>query len=299
MSVLTPEGEAQLDLLQLLTSMYTSTELHLPETTQSILDTYLENPDATETSNEDLQAELKLPIDEFLSGSEEVIFQINLPLSAEIHERVTIRPKQPTFLNRTEYQTLLEKIVPFGHGDEEQEKEPSEYILNTIESVRSSLQALLVLKATKMTSEDDVEVEEKDTDLIRVWFWLPSLSTREKRDDMVNFAKEVGLTGFVLAGKPGILCVEGTSTIIDKYMSRIKSESWSDIPKHHKKITERLRRPLIDTLSRAFIDMKEITNIIPHYGQYNHRGDMSEVKRLMDQWGVGDDFGAVVMNSGS
>lgn len=34
----------------------------------------------------------------------------------------------------------------------------------------------------------------------RVWFWLPSLSTREKRDDMVNWAPEYNLTGFVLAG---------------------------------------------------------------------------------------------------
>lgn len=134
-------------------------------------------------------------------------------------------------------------------------------------------------------------------------------------------------------------------------MSRIKSESWSDIPPHQKKVsevvhpfhkriplssllvgytssclmsrvsflsrtpyfvrcsssprpnpfqvTERLRRPLPDATHRKFSDMQDITDRIPHYGQYAHRGEMSEVKRLMDQWGVGEDFGAVVMNAGT
>lgn len=43
--------------------------------------------------------------------------------------------------------------------------------------------------------------------------------------------------------------------------------------------------------------MSDITDQIPKYGQYNHRGEMGEVKRLMDAWGVGDDFSAVVMNA--
>lgn len=43
--------------------------------------------------------------------------------------------------------------------------------------------------------------------------------------------------------------------------------------------------------------MKDITSIITHYGRYSHRGDMGEVKKLMDVWGVGGDFGAAVMGS--
>lgn len=60
-------------------------------------------------------------------------------------------------------------------------------------------------------------------------------------------------------------------------------------------MTERLRRPLKPE-ERKFKVMTDITNIVPHYGRYNHRGDMGEVKRLMEEWGVGDDFGAAVMN---
>ena len=50
---------------------------------------------------------------------------------------------------------------------------------------------------------------------------------------------------------------------------------------------------------RRFDGMSEITHLVPQYGQYGHRGEMGEVRRLMETWGVGEDFGAVVMNSGS
>ena len=43
--------------------------------------------------------------------------------------------------------------------------------------------------------------------------------------------------------------------------------------------------------------MSDITHLVPQYGQYNCRGEMSEVRRLMQNWGVGDDFGAAVMNA--
>lgn len=38
------------------------------------------------------------------------------------------------------------------------------------------------------------------------------------------------------SGKPGLLCVEGCGKEVDRYMSRIKSESWSDIPPFQKKV---------------------------------------------------------------
>lgn len=45
----------------------------------------------------------------------------------------------------------------------------------------------------------------------RVWYWFPSLSSREKRDDMVNWAPEYGLTGFVLAGQSRLFNVPNPS----------------------------------------------------------------------------------------
>lgn len=66
-------------------------------------------------------------------------------------------------------------------------------------------------------------VAAQDEELARTWFWLPSLSTRSKRDDLVSYARQAGLTGFVLAGKPAIVCVEGSRHTAQTYMSEVSA----------------------------------------------------------------------------
>ncbi|KAJ9618453.1 hypothetical protein H2203_009050 [Taxawa tesnikishii (nom. ined.)] len=130
-------------------------------------------------------------------------------------------------------------------------------------------------------------------ELVRVWFYLQSLSTRSKRDDMVNWAPGYGLTGFVLAGKPGILCLEGTSDNISAYMSEIKTRSWSDVPSHQKKVSERFREEG-PTVKRVFQDMREVTGEISKGGHRGNRGEMGEVKKMFEDVGLGDVFADVL-----
>ncbi|GAA6021472.1 hypothetical protein JCM11491_006507 [Sporobolomyces phaffii] len=142
-----------------------------------------------------------------------------------------------------------------------------------------------------------------DDEEFRVWLWFPSLSTREKRDDIVNWASEYDLTGFVLAGKPAVMCLEGTENNIQEYMADIKSNSWADIPSFQKKVSERYRTPLVrnsaslssnDPQYRIFTNMSEITKLIPQSGQRGNRGDMTEVKEFLEKKGLGDAFGEVI-----
>ncbi|GAA5952336.1 hypothetical protein JCM3765_001946 [Sporobolomyces pararoseus] len=140
----------------------------------------------------------------------------------------------------------------------------------------------------------------------RVWLWFPSLSTREKRDDIVNWASDYDLTGFVLAGKPAVMCLEGTENNIQDYMADIKSNSWADIPSFQKKVSERYRQPLLhssastatlssnDPSCRIFSTMSEITKLIPQSGQRGNRGDMAEVRDYLEKKGLGEAFGAVI-----
>lgn len=57
-----------------------------------------------------------------------------------------------------------------------------------------------------------------------------------------------------------------------------------------------MRIPL-DPKDRKFTSMTDVTSRIAHHGTYNHRVDMSEVKKLADEFGVGEDFNAAVMNA--
>lgn len=133
--------------------------------------------------------------------------------------------------------------------------------------------------------------------LLRVWFYFPSLSTREKRKDLVSYAGGYGLTGFVLAGKPGVLCLEGTSAAVDGYMSAIKNESWGDIPSHQKKVSERFREGC-GPAGRRFVGMREITDELgARRGARKNRGDMAALEAWLKDMGVGESFSRVIMGA--
>ncbi|KAG5996819.1 hypothetical protein E4U54_002478 [Claviceps lovelessii] len=188
-----------------------------------------------------------------------------------------VRLVQPSWMSKAEAtaltatadknQDLLTLIQHFKDG-------ASRHLIQNTASTAATVSCLPV--GTEMTS------------LVRTWFYFPSISTRSKRTDIVNYAPSYTLTGFLLSGKPGVLCLEGSANNIDAYMKFIKTESWSDIPAYHKKVTERFRE---HGVTRTFADMQEITDSLgERRGDRANRGDM----RLLESWlverGLGEAF---------
>ena len=166
-----------------------------------------------------------------------------------------------------------------------------EDLLDIIEHIKEvASKELGQISKEKTASSQNVATDDMD---VRVWFFFPSISTRSKRDDFIRHAPFYNLTGFLYAGKPGILCVEGNSQSIDDYMKFIKTESWSDIPAHHKKVSERYRSGCVE---RVFVDMAEITDTVgARRGQRANRGDMKAVEEWLEERGLGDAFAKVLM----
>jgi hypothetical protein len=149
------------------------------------------------------------------------------------------------------------------------------------------------LEEKQSQSQSATSEESSKGPLVRVWFYFPSLSTRKKRDDMVKLAPAYTLTGFVLAGKPGVLCLEGSSTDIDAYMSFIKTHSWGDIPSHQKKVSERFRQT--EGVQRVFSGMEEITDSLGERGgQRANRGDMQALEAWLGTKGLHEAFENVI-----
>jgi len=130
-------------------------------------------------------------------------------------------------------------------------------------ALASSLSAAASLAASSAPSAVPLS-----SSVLRTWHLFPSLSTPAKRDDLVAYAslhshspaasrpgsdceaqQAQPLTGFVLAGKPGLVVLEAAlppracdadvlraSNAIDAYWAAIKSRSWRDIPSGHKKV---------------------------------------------------------------
>lgn len=234
---------------------------------------------------------LTLAIGDSKDSSTQRVLQldVNVPFSWEGDEppndppRIKVRIRQPRWLNKASTAQLNSQIP---QGDED--------LFSTIQSIQeSTTQHLEDLKSAENKQEEHGG-NNSDGLLARVWFYFPSISTRSKRDDFITHAPFYQLTGFLYAGKPGLLCVEGPSQNIDDYMKFIKTESWGDIPAHHKKVSERHREKGLQ--ARVFSDMQEITDDLgERRGHRANRGDMKAMEGWLVEKGLGDAFAKVLM----
>ncbi|BGP19451.1 hypothetical protein JCM10213_006271 [Rhodosporidiobolus nylandii] len=234
---------------------------------------------------------------------------VSVPLVQPAHGRpttpegapfATVNVHQPPWLSRAGHEQLCASLPA---ADRDTCFNNAEFVMQVTDRMRE-MAVKLRPKEEEKKEQKNGKTEENEPEF-RVWCWFPSLSTREKRDDIVNWAPEYNVTGFVLAGKPALLCMEGTEKDIQAYLADIKANSWADIPSFQKKVSERYRSPLLlpsaprtpgedPTTRRLFVDMVEITDKITHGGHRGQRGDMGEVKDYLEKVGLGEAFGIVI-----
>jgi hypothetical protein len=277
--------EAQLDQIALLQAMYPSAdEMLIDEQTDALLADLRCWCEDTSTRQPTIPPIVSLPLTLRVSAEVQharISMSIEIPLT-QTHDSLEpphprLRVRQPDWLTKAELAHVSSNL-------------PEDDIVAAIEHVRhQATQAL-----ARSTRQNPVECVTCEAALVRVWFYFPSISTREKRDDIVKTAPGYGLTGFLLAGKPGILCLEGGAQEIDDYMKFIKTESWGNIPSQHKKVSEVYRQEG-EGLSRSFSDMEEITNQLEKRGERSNRGDMKALERFLAERGLQDAFSKVLM----
>jgi hypothetical protein len=125
---------------------------------------------------------------------------ITLPLE---RSRVEMNMRQPSWLTRVEWEQVRE-IPPSVEGEL-----VVEYLLETMDLIRRRVSELPKYQAVEEDTKPDLTTTTKPKSCLqRVWFWFPSLSSKEKRRDLIDFAEEHLLTGFLLAGKsnPSHIC---------------------------------------------------------------------------------------------
>ncbi|EXM17528.1 protein of unknown function DUF1115 [Fusarium oxysporum f. sp. vasinfectum] len=281
--------ELQLGQIDLLVAMYASDDaIAMDSTASDLIDRlrdWCENDgEATPKFSETvINLQLRVDVEEEDSSTRTLQLTLTVPLKCQKLDELTEPPpirtriQQPDWMSKGDVAKLNTEI-------------PEEDILSVIEHVKEAASEHI----SSLKQAEIANTPIADASLVRVWFYFPSISTRAKRDDFVNYAPTYGLTGFLLAGKPGILCLEGGSVAVDDFMKFIKTESWGDIPAHHKKVSERYREEAVD-LKRAFSDMQEITDMIEKRGARGNRGDMKALEAWLVECGLGEAFGKILM----
>ncbi|GAA6046637.1 hypothetical protein JCM3770_003090 [Rhodotorula araucariae] len=332
----------QLETLELAQSLFPlDGELALDEASQAALPSLRQwanagkDGDTSTVAADELQFAVRLSLEQpdDPSSPYPLVLDVHLPLTPSVDVAHTlpdgtsaavIHLQQPPWLSRTAHDALAASLPSSN---------PSAYcsnadlLLETIDYIRNETFSLLPppiavdpvsqagggrRRRTAPRKEDEPE--------FRVWLWFPSLSTREKREDIVNWAPDYDITGFVLAGKPAIMCLEGTESNVQAYLADIKANSWADIPSFQKKVSERYRTPLLPpppppsqqpqspcqaegqapaspadpTAHRIFTSMSEITSLIARTGGRSNRGEMGDVRDFLATKGLNEAFGAVI-----
>ncbi|KAH8757335.1 hypothetical protein F5883DRAFT_160971 [Diaporthe sp. PMI_573] len=288
--------EAQLSMVELIRAMYPTSTGISDSTTDDIIEgvrSWCESsdpPGGRGSLPSSFSFDMTIPLNVEGSEAQSPEIQMSIAVGLTLTEADITEPppltyslRQPAWMSRAELAELGAGMPVgdvLGAFDYIQEKAPR-YLRNASQSRREACS----------------KTEKHAGPLMRVWFYFPSLSTREKRKDLVSYTSAYGLTGFVLAGKPGVLCLEGSSGDIDGYMNAIKNESWGDIPSHQKKVSERFREEC-GPAGRKFPGMSEITDDLgARHGTRKNRGDMAALEAWLKEKGVGDSFSKVVMGT--
>ena len=280
--------ESQLSTIDLLVAMFPSQgELEIPESTSQCIEKlrdWCQDPDTIPSGiPSSILLAVCLPIAE---GEKTIQVSISIPVQSDNPEieqppPLTYLLRQPDWMSKAEVAELASGM-------------PQEDVFEAFEYVQEqALHFLEIQKQNLNSSEAEGSMNTKSGPIVRVWFYFQSLSTREKRNDLVNYAASYSLTGFVLAGKPGVMCLEGGSADIDAYMKFIKTHSWGDIPSHQKKVSERFRET--EGVQRVFSGMEEITDSLGERGgQRANRGDMQALEAWLRARGLQEAFESVI-----
>lgn len=138
---------------------------------------------------------LSQPIKAFLRVSEDDSPDHAVELEVQLwleQTRPIITVRRAEHLTRTE-QRALEMELLTGEAEE-----AADVILAHVDRVRGFL--LQHRTRADAARAAPLAIPEPAAPDERIWFWFPSLSTRAKRQDLVDYALRYGLTGFVLAG---------------------------------------------------------------------------------------------------
>ena len=128
-----------------------------------------------------------------------------------------------TFLGRKEERLLMRNVLAALPNSDEDSMMGRQWICEAAMELVSQV-AILWEKCM------DSAVEKKPLaalpTLKRVWIYFHHVYSKRKRRHMVEWARAAKLNGFLLPGKPGVLCLEGDSLDVDLYVQRVRGLSW-------------------------------------------------------------------------
>ena len=113
----------------------------------------------------------------------------------------------------------------------------------------------------------------------RIWYYAHHIYSKGKRTSMLKWSEELCLTGFILPGKPGIICIEGCKSNCREFNSRVRAMNWQLLKLQHEELS-------IDILK--FSSFEEL--IFDVHGRANTHQDLGQFREYLSSLGMCDIF---------
>ncbi|XP_058517711.1 RWD domain-containing protein 2B [Ochotona princeps] len=109
-------------------------------------------------------------------------------------------------------------------------------VLNATEWVREHASGYIT-RDVPSPSTTGSTVQSVDLILTRLWIYSHHIYNKYKRKNILEWAKELSLSGFSMPGKPGVVCVEGSQSACEEFWSRLRKLNWKRILIRHREDT--------------------------------------------------------------
>lgn len=131
-------------------------------------------------------------------------------------------------------------------------------------------------------------VQPVDLMFTRLWIYSHHIYNKCKRRNILEWARELSLSGFSMPGKPGVVCVEGPQSACEEFWSRLRKLNWKRILIRHREdipfdsTTEKMEE------QRKFSIFEEKAFNV-HGARGNHM-DFGQLYQFLNARGCGDVF---------
>ncbi|XP_077397187.1 RWD domain-containing protein 2B [Festucalex cinctus] len=107
-------------------------------------------------------------------------------------------------------------------------------VLSALEWLRDNLRAFVDKSSSAPPPKRDAVSPLRREAFSRLWIYSHHIYNSTKRKNILEWAKELALSGFSMPGKPGIVCVEGAQEACEEFWSRVKALTWKRIMIRHR-----------------------------------------------------------------
>lgn len=168
-------------------------------------------------------------------------------------------------------------------------------VLSAVDWVKDNLQLFISknLSAAQTPKRETASPQSGEV-FSRLWIYSHHIYNKTKRKNILEWSKELDLSGFSMPGKPGIVCVEGPQSACEEFWARVKVLTWKKIMIRHREDIPLDHQGEDSTTVQSIDSLRKFTGFEeamfdPHGNRGNHM-NLGQLYQFLNEKGCCDVF---------